>query len=55
MSKMKEYDFEVHLIGIGETPEDAWEDICQSVKPQFSNPEDYSMPMTHKVISEWDD
>ena len=26
---MKEYHFQITLIGTGDTPEDAWEDVCE--------------------------
>ena len=50
----KEYDFTIHLSGIGDTPEEAWEDVCRKVN--FGTCEDdWEMPRTYKIVDQWDD
>lgn len=56
---MKQYEFIIYVVGMGNTPEEAWEDCVQTTLMEgFGNDvEAYAMPSEgeYKVIDEWED
>ena len=53
---MKMYEFTLHVVGSGETPEEAWDDVLESISPHFDDG-DYSIPEPQdiKLLDEWED
>lgn len=50
---MKLYQFTIQLVGSGDTPEEAWEEVCEHLS--FDRGEEYYMPEEYEIIDEWED
>lgn len=55
MTKMREYEFTLKLIGVGQNPEEAWGSILEMGVYRPVMPDEYYMPNEYEVINEWED
>jgi len=54
MAHMHEYEFTVKLIGVGESPSDAWDDVLETYRLKFHDG-DYEMPEDYLETADWYD